>query len=198
MKVCRRRRLSYVAMVVISMLLVGLSTFCAYDVFWGNSGSTGDFAMMVAGFILFSCTAIYLMFFTIAKWKNYISYDEHSVVFHFEGNEERRVSWVQMRSPEVTLKWMDTDVVIKKIIRFAFEDGKTLDISALAFEGYKELYEMMRKQGVLERYNLNEQAMDMLKEMFDKEINGSFEDSNYERRVIGSFTIVKQVKPKDD
>lgn len=203
MRFCRRRRLSYVVLVVICVLLMGLSAFGFYLSFFSENGVSDGFGMEAAGSVVFGCTAVYLLIFTYCKHKNYISYDDYAAVFHFGQVEERRVSWAQMRPPEVILKWMDTDIVSKKILRFAFEDGRTLDISNLAFSGYRELYETMRKHGVLERYgissNLDNMAMaqKMYGDMMDA-MNASPDDPAYKRRVVGPFTFFKWVKPKDD
>lgn len=178
MKLCRRRRLSYVVLVVTCALFVGVACFGIYDVLFRNSGMSGGFGLEVAGSVLLGCTALYLVIFTFHKHKNYISYDDYAAVFNFGQVEERRVSWAQMRPPEVILKWMDTDTVSKKILRFAFEDGRTLDISHLAFSGYQELYETMRKQGVLERYGITSHlddkdvAIAIAQKMFGDGMNG--------------------------
>lgn len=207
MRLCRRRRLSYVVLVVTCALFVGMACFGVYDVLFRNGGATGSVGQELAGAVLLGCTALYLVIFTLRKHKNYISYDDHAAVFHFGQVEERRVSWAQMRPPEVILKWMDTDMVSKKILRFAFADGRTLDISHLAFSGYQDLYETMRKQGVLERYGITshfddkDAAIAMAQKMFSNGTDGMFashDDPACKRRVFGPFTFVKRVKPKDD
>lgn len=204
MRLCRRRCLSYVVLVVTCVLLLSLSAFGFYTCFSSENGASDGFGMEVAGSALFACTAVYLMIFTYRKHKNYISYDDYAAVFHFGQAEERRVSWAQMRPPEVILKWMDTDIVSKKILRFAFEDGRTLDISNLGFSGYRELYETLRTQGVLERYGMvsymddKDAAIAQAKKMFGEVINISHNDPAYQCRVVGPFTFFKRVKPKNN
>ena len=182
-------------MVITCVCFILGAIISGYFLLSGSIESSSEFVTMAIGFILLGSVSIYLLFFAINTWKNYISYDEHSVVFHFKGNDERRISWLQMQHSEIIIKWMDADT---PTLRFAFEDGNKIDITAMAYEGYKDLYEMMRKQGVLERYNLEDQSTDLLKEIFEKEMHGIFDDPNYKRRVIGPFTISKRVNPTDD
>ena len=118
-----------------------------------NAWETPERAIYLFYLLIFTTASGLLLQFLLCRRKRCVLFNELEVIFVQSPSKQRRMSWDDIRPPQMQLAWVSVLAKQGEHLSIVFGDNKTLQLS-FAFAGYRNFRAMLQKKGVLKRYGM--------------------------------------------